>query len=117
MQTHVHPEIRFRHLRCEIGSTQNHMRVMKNIVVLSSLLLTAGYPAVVALSLLPVPSLFEFVGIYVALGVLAFAFRDYGQRSQVTAYKHGSHAPQSAPIPFPQAEQSRDSSATELKAA
>ena len=100
-----------------IGPLHNQTRVMKNVFVLSSLILTAGYPAVVALSLLPIPGLFEFAGIYATLGVLAFAFRDYGHRPRIAARENDSCAPQSSPITFVTADQMRDSSATGLKAA
>lgn len=118
MQTHAHPEIRLRDPRREISPLHNQTRVMKNAFVLSSLILTAGYPAVVVLSLLPIPSLFEFTAIYAALGVLAFALGDYSQRRPVTAPALNPPALQDAPVPFVPADPLRESTAShELKAA
>ena len=90
---------------------------MKNVFVLSSLILTAGYPAVVALSLLPIPGPFEFAGIYVAIGIVAFAFGDYGRRPRLSAPALNSLAPQDAIVPFVPAVQLRERAISELNAA
>ena len=117
MQSRSDPKPEVAQPRRPIGLLHNSTRFMKNILVFSSLILTAGCSAVGALSVLPVSSLFEFVAIYVAVGMLAFAFRDYGRRPRFAACGKGALTAQSAPIPFPQAEQACDCPGTALKAA
>jgi hypothetical protein len=96
---------------------------MKNPFVVSSLILTAAYPSVVVLSLLgllplPVPSLFEFVGIYTSLGVLASAFGEYGRDARAASHDRQPLVPQNAPIPFvPAAQPHASAHPTQLKAA
>jgi hypothetical protein len=60
---------------------------MKNVFLVSSLIITAGYfvaAAAAAISVISfrLPSFAAVIGSYTAIGVLAFAFRDYAsQRS------------------------------------
>jgi hypothetical protein len=94
---------------------------MKNAFALSSLILTAGYPAAVALSTfgvlpLPAPSLFEFFGIYTALGVIAFAFGDYSRAARALVGDRTPVAPHAALIPFVQEDPLHEQAPT-LKAA
>ena len=58
---------------------------MKNAFLVSSLIITAGYSAAVAASATGVisfrlPSFAAVIGAYAAIGVLAFAFRDYASQ-------------------------------------
>jgi hypothetical protein len=74
---------------------------MKNAFAVSSLILTVGYPAVVAASFfgvvpLPVPSLFEFIGIYTSVGVIAFVLFDYLDRPRVRGLKFHTVTPTTA---------------------
>ena len=63
---------------------------MKNAFLVSSLILTAGYSALAAaatfgLASFSIPSLSTAIGAYTAIGVLAFAFRDYAGQSRPEA--------------------------------
>jgi hypothetical protein len=96
---------------------------MKTALLVSSLILTAGYPAlVVAVMLgagpLPVPTLYQVIGTYTVLGLLAFAFADYDRRPRSLARELEPKTPRSATLLFAQPAQPRESSAAiDLKAA
>jgi hypothetical protein len=63
---------------------------MKNAFIVSSLVITAGYFVAVAAATIGVisfrlPSFPAVIGAYAAIGVLAFAFRDYARQSRSDA--------------------------------
>ena len=63
---------------------------MKNAFIASSLIITAGYFVAVAAATfgivsLRLPSFTAVIGAYAAVGVLAFAFRDYSRHSRYDA--------------------------------
>ena len=63
---------------------------MKNAFIVSSLIVTAGYFVAVAASTIGVisfrlPSIPAVIGAYAAIGVLAFAFRDYASKPAANA--------------------------------
>ena len=74
---------------------------MKNAFIVSSLILTAGYSALAAaatfgLVSFSLPSISTVIGAYTALGVLAFAFRDYARHARLDARPSLQRSPRSS---------------------
>ena len=77
---------------------------MKNVFIVSSLILTAGYSVLAAANTLGVasisiPNLSTAIGAYAAIGVLAFAFRDYTRQSRPEARPSLERAPRASTRP------------------
>ena len=71
---------------------------MKNAFIVSSLILTVAYSVAVVATTLGIvlfnlPSVSSAIGAYAALGVLAFAFRDYARQPRSEARPSLAHSP------------------------
>jgi hypothetical protein len=81
---------------------------MKNAFLVSSLVLTAGYSVLAAantfgVASISIPNLSTAIGAYAAIGVLAFAFRDYTRQPRPSLQRslRPSTRPAVHPLSFP----------------
>ena len=77
---------------------------MKNAFFVSSLILTAGYSALAVAATsgvvsFSIPSFSTAIGAYAALGVLAFAFRDYTRHARLDARPSLQRSPRASTRP------------------